>query len=70
MTTTQTEPTHTAATGDAPALASTPIQPEPNGTIWVDFGDGGSARWAGLSMETIDRVCAHLETVKKPDTLT
>ncbi|WP_133259099.1 hypothetical protein [Mycolicibacterium sp. GF69] len=70
MTTTHTEPTQNTVTGDALALASTPTQPEPNGAIWVDFGDGGSARWAGLSMATIDQVCAHLETVKKPDTLT
>ena len=70
MATTHTEPTQTAVTGNALALASSPIQPEPNGTIWVDFGDGGSARWAGLSMETIDQVCAHLDAVKKPDTLT
>lgn len=70
MTTTHTEPTQTTVTGNARALASTPIQPEPNGAIWVDFGDGGSARWAGLSMETIDQVCAHLDAVKKPDTLT
>ena len=70
MSTTRTEPTQTAVAGDALALASTPIQPEPNGTIWIDFGDGGSARWAGLRIATIDQVCAHLETVKKPDTLT
>lgn len=70
MTTTHTEPTLTAVTGDVLALASTPIESEPNGAIWVDFGDGGSARWAGLSMETIDEVCAHLDAVKKPDTLT
>ncbi|RDH75324.1 hypothetical protein DVS77_26855 [Mycolicibacterium moriokaense] len=70
MTTTHTEPTQNTVTGDALTLASTPTQPEPEGTIWVDFGDGGSARWAGLSMETIDQVCAHLDAVKKPDTLT
>ncbi|MDZ4269437.1 MAG: hypothetical protein U1D00_27795 [Mycobacterium sp.] len=70
MNTTHTRPTLTAIADGAPAMASTPTEPEPAGTIWVDFGDGGSARWAGLSMDILDQVCAHLDTVKKPDTLT
>jgi len=43
---------------------------EPAGTIWIDFGDGGSARWGGLSLSTLDQVCAQLETVKPADTVT
>ncbi|MEU0497929.1 hypothetical protein [Mycobacterium sp. NPDC006124] len=66
MDTTHARPAPSADTAAPPE----PPQPEPAGTIWVDFGDGGSARWAGLSMTTLDQVCAHLETVKKPDTLT
>ncbi|WP_099020857.1 hypothetical protein [Mycolicibacterium palauense] len=63
--------THTrSAPTDAAVIPPEPPLPEPAGTIWVDFGDGGSARWAGLSTTTLDQVCAHLETVKKPDTLT
>ncbi|WP_342314776.1 hypothetical protein LIX17_25395 (plasmid) [Mycobacterium avium subsp. hominissuis] len=44
--------------------------PEPTGTVWIDFGDGGSARWADLSLPTLDQICAHLETIKPADTLT
>lgn len=58
MTTTQQ---HTTNTGSAD---------EATGTIWIDFGDGGSARWAGLSLSTLDQVCAQLETVKPADTIT
>lgn len=47
-----------------------PQSPEPEGTIWIDFGDGGSARWAGLSLPTLDQICAQLETIKPADTLT
>jgi len=44
--------------------------PEVAGAVWVDFGDGGSARWAGLSLAVLDKVCAQLETVKPADTIT
>lgn len=44
--------------------------PEPTGTVWIDFGDGGGARWADLSLRTLDQICAHLETIKPADTLT
>lgn len=44
--------------------------PEPTGTVWIDFGDGGSARWADLNLSTLDQICAHLETIKPADTLT
>lgn len=52
------------------STTNVPSTDEPAGTIWIDFGDGGSARWAGLSLSTLDQVCAQLETVKPPDTLT
>jgi len=69
MDATHTQPTPTPAATVPVALPLTPAEPEPAGTIWIDFGDGGSARWAGLSMDTIDEVCARLEAIKKPDTL-
>lgn len=50
--------------------ADTPATTEPTGTVWVDFGDGGSARWTDLSLHTLDQICAQLETVKPADTLT
>jgi len=46
------------------------LSPEAAGTVWVDFGDGGSARWAGLSLDVLDTICAQLETVKLADTIT
>ncbi|XTP38479.1 hypothetical protein ACORG1_34070 (plasmid) [Mycobacterium sp. TJFP1] len=46
------------------------LSPEAAGTVWVDFGDGGSARWAGLSLDVLDTICAQLETVKLADTVT
>lgn len=40
------------------------------GTVEVDFGDGGSARWADLSDADIDPICAFIETIKRADTIT
>ncbi|EHB48663.1 hypothetical protein MycrhDRAFT_5504 [Mycolicibacterium rhodesiae JS60] len=40
------------------------------GGVEVDFGDGGSARWAELSDEAIDLICAFIESIRPPDTVT
>lgn len=69
MDTTTTRSTPPADGNRAPSVG-TPGLPEPEGTVWVDFGDGGGARWAGLSPTTLDQICAHLETIKPADTLT
>lgn len=56
---------------DQPANQDTSaVSPDAVGTVWVDFGDGGSARWAGLSLEVLDTICGQLEAVKLPDTVT
>ncbi|MGJ6127336.1 hypothetical protein QN239_32675 [Mycolicibacterium sp. Y3] len=62
---------HLSAIGSkrAPSAEATGV-PEPTGAVWIDFGDGGGARWAGLSLPTLDQICAHLETIKPADTLT
>ncbi|MBJ7321371.1 MAG: hypothetical protein JHC70_03400 [Rhodococcus sp.] len=63
--TTAPQPSDQSASQDTSA-----VSPEAAGTVWVDFGDGGSARWAGLSLDVIDTICAQLETVKLADTIT
>lgn len=67
-----TTPHHTPnpAGGDHSRPAGNPETAEPTGTVWVDFGDGGSARWTDLSLHTLDQICAQLETIKPADTLT
>lgn len=71
MTTTQLHTTPQASDGDDQQhVTSTLGADEPAGTIWVDFGDGGSARWGGLSLAVLDKICAQLDTVKAPDTIT
>lgn len=40
------------------------------GAVEVDFGDGGSARWSELSDEAIDLICAFIESIRLPDTVT
>ncbi|KAA1250327.1 hypothetical protein F0Q45_10335 [Mycobacterium simiae] len=71
MSTTQTHTPVSPGSVTVPQLIITAAESEEaQGTVWVDFGDGGSARWAGLSLRTLDEVCAHLETVKPADTIT
>lgn len=71
MTTTHqlTDP-QTSASDDRQHMTPTIGADEPKGAIWVDFGDGGSARWGDLSLAVLDNVCAQLDTVKAPDTIT
>ncbi len=62
--------THTAKLADNNDPQVAPVEQESQGTIWIDFGDGGGARWAELTLDTLDEVCAVLERVKPADTIT